>query len=256
MELHSFTAHNSNMKAFSAAIAAAAVAGASAEAFHPFVGYAAHPATVSYGGLVAHPNGAVTPDYTPAQKAVAAHHFALKYGKREAEAEPYYGYGYGLPYFGYGKSAPCVNAANVPVPCAHLGKREADPQVLLGGYAGLPYAGYGAALPYAVAAPVVTSVKVPTLKTEKVPCVNDAGEAVDCALGPVDAKAVKYSVDLVEHQLGKRSADSEAEADPLLYFAAPYGHRYGFPHNVYGQELIHSSNLGICTNYLGAQVPC
>ena len=71
---------------------------------------------------------------------------------------------------------------------------------------------------------------------------------------------MKYSVDLVEHQLGKRSADSEAEAkaeaDPLLYFAAPYGHRYGFPHNVYGQELIHSSNLGICTNYLGAQVPC
>ena len=65
---------------------------------------------------------------------------------------------------------------------------------------------------------------------------------------------MKYSVDLVEHQLGKRSADSEA--DPLLYFAAPYGHRYGFPHNVYGQELIHSSNLGVCTNYLGAQVPC
>ena len=88
----------------SAAIAAAAVAGASAEAFHPFAYGYAHPATVSYGGLVAHPNGAVTPDYTPAQKAVAAHHFALKYGKREAEAEPYYGYGYGLPYFGYGKS--------------------------------------------------------------------------------------------------------------------------------------------------------
>merc|ERR1711992_480939 len=65
-----------------------------------------------------------------------------------AAAEPW-GYGlYGHPLV-YGKSAPCVNAANVPVPCAHLGKREADPQILLGGYAGLPYAGYGAALPYA-----------------------------------------------------------------------------------------------------------
>ena len=78
-----------------------------------------------------------------------------------------------------------MNAANVPVPCAHLGKREADPQVLLGGYAGLPYAGYGAALPYAVAAPVVTSVKVPTLKTEKVPCVNDAGEVEIIFLGRI-----------------------------------------------------------------------
>merc|ERR1712192_375905 len=51
------------------------------------------------------------------------------YGKREAEAEPYLGYaglGYaGLGYgyagaYGYGKSAPCVNAANFPVPCRGL----------------------------------------------------------------------------------------------------------------------------------------
>merc|ERR1711887_14160 len=58
-----------------------------------------------------------------------------------------YGYGYGL------KSAPCVNAANVPVPCAgvHLiGKREAeaDPKAdagyleYLGGYYGGYYPGY------------------------------------------------------------------------------------------------------------------
>merc|ERR1711970_1135730 len=43
------------------------------------------------------------------------------YGKREAEAEPYLGYaGLGYGYagaYGYGKSAPCVNAANFPVPC-------------------------------------------------------------------------------------------------------------------------------------------
>ena len=44
--------------------------------------------------------------------------------KREADAEPqYFGAGYGhagLGYagvYGYGKSAPCVNAFNLPVPC-------------------------------------------------------------------------------------------------------------------------------------------
>merc|ERR1712098_430596 len=78
-----------------------------------------------------------------------------------AEADPFYGYGYagtyGLGYHGLGylglKSAPCVNAANVPVPCAHgvglvhYGKREAEAEAdpFYGyGYAGLGYAGlYG-----------------------------------------------------------------------------------------------------------------
>merc|ERR1712126_617362 len=87
-----------------------------------------------------------------------------------AEADPYYGYGYagayGLGYHGLGyvglKSAPCVNAANVPVPCAHglglvhYGKREAEAEaaVLFAGfgypaygYAGLGYAGLGYAAP-------------------------------------------------------------------------------------------------------------
>merc|ERR1712112_535913 len=77
-----------------------------------------------------------------------------------AEADPYLlGYGgYGLGYAGLGhrgyagiglKSAPCVNAANVPVPCAaglglHYGKREAEAEPFYGyGYAGLGYAGLG-----------------------------------------------------------------------------------------------------------------
>merc|ERR1712223_429701 len=62
--------------------------------------------------------------------------------KREAEADPqffygyypyaYYGYPYQVGYHGWGvKNGPCVNAANVPVPCAQEGearkKREADP---------------------------------------------------------------------------------------------------------------------------------
>merc|ERR1712168_872665 len=75
--------------------------------------------------LVAHWNGAVTPDYPPAQKVAAAAHFAAGgglgyyglglYGKRSAEAEPYYGLGYGYGGYGYG----------------------------LGGYGGYGYGGYG-----------------------------------------------------------------------------------------------------------------
>merc|ERR1712128_319751 len=67
----------------------------------------------------------------------------------------YTGYPYALGY-GLGvKSAPCVNAANFPVPCAGKRKREADadPALLYGGYAGYPYAhtayGYSAGVPFA-----------------------------------------------------------------------------------------------------------
>merc|ERR1711992_336415 len=89
------------------------------------------PVVTSTTGLVAHPNGAVTPDLTPAQKVATLNHYAAKgvvplvhYGKREAEAEAdtwgygyapaVYGYGsrfYGYPYGGYGY---------------HYGKRSAD----------------------------------------------------------------------------------------------------------------------------------
>ena len=101
----------------------------------------------------------------------------MAYASAEAEAEadpsalyyghygyPYghYGYGYGLgyyggyyggyPYYGYGKSAPCVNAANVPVPCAGRKRREAeaeaDPSALYYGYYGLRYPYYGYGYPY------------------------------------------------------------------------------------------------------------
>merc|ERR1712240_547383 len=95
----------------------------------PWLGYGLPAVGLPVAPLVAHPNGAVTPDYTPAQKLAAADHFAKGGGrvhlpllaghaiwKREAEAAPYYGLGYG----GY----------------AGLG---------YGGYAGLGYgAGYGA----------------------------------------------------------------------------------------------------------------
>jgi len=104
---------------------------------------AVHP-VVSTSGLVAHPDGAVTPDYTPAQKVAAAQHFAAKgayalplhpvyhtYGKREADAEakPYWGYGgYGLPATTLGYGYPSVYHT--------YGKREAEAEAK-------PYWGYG-----------------------------------------------------------------------------------------------------------------
>merc|ERR1711992_63517 len=104
------------------------------------------PAVYTQGGLVAHPDGAVTPDYTPAQKVAAAQHFAAKgayalplhpvyhtYGKREADAEakPYWGYGgYGLPAATLGYGYPSVYHT--------YGKREAEAK---------PYYGYGYGLP-------------------------------------------------------------------------------------------------------------
>jgi len=125
--------------------------------------------------------------------------------KREAEADPailysgLHGYGYaGLPYattyattyaapIAVGKSAPCVNAANVPVPCNgaavygypyayglhHLGKREAEaePALVYSGLHGYGYAG----LPYATtyAAPLVHSSHVGL-------CLNYVGQRVPC----------------------------------------------------------------------------
>jgi len=137
--------------------------------------------------------------------------------KREAEADPallYSGLGYAhaapLAYTTYaapiavGKSAPCVNAANVPVPCNahgskgtnrslwnyvnggaavygypyayglhHLGKREAEaePALVYSGLHGYGYAG----LPYATtyAAPLVHSSHVGL-------CLNYVGQRVPC----------------------------------------------------------------------------
>merc|ERR1712002_21160 len=159
---------SNNMKFLVAFSAIVAMAYAEAD---PYYGYGyAGTYGLGYVGLKSAPcvNAANVP-------VPCAHGLGLvHYGKREAEADPYYGYGYaGLGYlgglYGYGlKSAPCVNAANVPVPCAaggylHYRKREADAEadaaVLYSGfgypaygYAGLGYAGLGYAAPAVVAA--------------------------------------------------------------------------------------------------------
>merc|ERR1712013_51634 len=157
-----------------------------------------------------------------------------------AEADPallYAGYA-GYPYaLGYGvglKSAPCVNAANVPVPCAagyglvhHYGKREAeaDPALLYGAYA--------AAVPFG------------------------SSTGLDPITQGLDLSTQGYAA--YGHYYGKR----EAEADPALLYAGyagyPYAAAYGaFPHAVAATTagLVHSSHVGLCTNYLGAAVPC
>jgi len=153
----------------------------------PWLGYGLPAVGLPVAPLVAHPNGAVTPDYTPAQKLAAADHFAKGGGrvhalpllaghaiwKREAEAEPWLGYGYGLPAVGL-PVAPLVAHPNgavtpdytpaqklaaadhfakgggrvhLPLLAGHaIWKREAEaaPYYGLGygGYAGLGYGGY------------------------------------------------------------------------------------------------------------------
>jgi len=242
-----------------------------------------------------------------------------------AEADPallYGGYGYGLGLglgysaYGYGglyagayglaKSAPCVNAANVPVPCAaghFIGKREAeaeaDPAVLYSSY------GYGAYNPYTYGAYGAYPYAGVYSGLKSAPCVNAANIPVPCAAGAV-------------HYIGKREAEAEpeAEADAAVLYSSygyPYGYaatglayNYGIPavHTVAAAPAVtstyavaapavaatyaaapavvaapavaavhanaylghavaatpfgytHSSNVGVCTNYLGAQVAC
>merc|ERR1711936_585954 len=155
-----------------------------------------------------------------------------------AEADPqllYGGYGYaglagyaGYPYaLGYGlglKNAPCVNAANIPVPCAGKRKRDADadPALLYGayGYAGVPFASSTGLDP-----------------------ITQGLDASTQGLAPY----AHYGYGLGYY--GKRDAD----ADPALLYG---GYGYGYAGYPYAYGITHPSNLGLCVNYIGAQVPC
>merc|ERR1712179_178111 len=152
-----------------------------------------------------------------------------------AEADPYYAYGLGYAHHGYAlglKSAPCVNAANVPVPCAAgyaghylhaYGKRdaeakaEADPYYGYGyhglGCAGLGYRGLGYAHHGVVAAPAVVAA----------------------------APAVVAPVATVHNAV----LGTAALPNPV----------HAVAHTGYG-AVVHSSHIGVCTNYLGEQVSC
>merc|ERR1711892_346083 len=234
---------------------------------------------------------------------------AAAYAEAEADADAVYGaygyagglygaYGYGAGLYGahgygaglYGahgysalKSAPCVNAADVPVACAgptypvagypyaahYYGKRDAGAYAYAGhaavGYAGHAAVGYAAAGYAGIPNPVHAVAATPfglTHSSNVGLCTNYLGAAVSC---------------------GRKKREADAEADAALlyggYAAYPSAYGYGigaYPYaahgtavvatnNVlghavatgpYGLGAIHSSHVGVYTNYLGAQVPC
>jgi len=181
------------------------------------------PAVYTKDGLVAHADGAVTPDYTPAQKVAAATHFAAKgihpvfhsglyLGKREAEAKSdAWGYGYGLPY-AYG------GAYASPYYGHYLGKRDAEAKSDAWGYYGLPYGGVYS--PY-------TYGGVRYLGKRDAEAKSDAwgyyGLPYGGVYSPYTYGGVRY--------LGKR--DAEAKSDAWGYYGLPYGGVYS-PYTTYG----------------------
>merc|ERR1712029_577836 len=99
----------STMKAFVALFSMVASALADPEAYWT-------PAVYTPSGLVAHANGALVPDYTPAQKAAAAAHLTTKANE----------YALKYPYGAYTHAYSAHPYAFAAYPYHHLGKREAD----------------------------------------------------------------------------------------------------------------------------------
>merc|ERR1712121_316811 len=170
--------------------------------------------------LVVHWDGAVTPDYTGAQKAAAAAHFAAKgfvygypalhlIGKREAEAEPYYGLGYGYGGYLYGKRS---------------AEAEAKP------YYG--YGGYGLGLGYGyAAAPVVEPKDSGLIFTPSSGAITPAFTDAQKEANPEIAEgsdSIKVPVVTGVHLIGKR------EAEPYYYGGLGYG--YGLGYYGYGKR--------------------
>merc|ERR1712168_1700527 len=175
--------------------------------------------------LVVHWDGAVTPDYTGAQKAAAAAHFAAKgfvygypalhlIGKREAEAEPYYGLGYGYGGYGYGGYL--------------YGKRSAEAEAKP--YYG--YGGYGLGLGYGYAvAPVVEPKDSGLIITPSSGAVTPAFTDAQKEANPEIAEgsdSIKVPVVTGVHLIGKR------EAEP--YYGLGYGYGYGLGYYGYGKR--------------------
>jgi len=175
----------------------------------------AAPAVYTTNGLVAHANGAVTPDYTPAQKVAAATHLAAKgihpvfhsglyLGKREAEAKPD-AWGYGLPLTYGGVYAP-YNYGGYH----YLGKRDAEAKSDAWGY-GYPYGGVYS--PY-------TYGGYHYLGKRDAEAKSDAwGYGLPLAYGGVYSPYTTYG----GYHFGKR----DAEAKPWGYYGLPYGGVYG-----------------------------
>merc|ERR1712142_279772 len=191
------------------------------------------------------------------------------YGKREAEAEPEPwtvgqiaagahvaeaikdGRAHNVGVITNAAIAPiaATHVAYAGYPYAYYGKREAeaDPAlVYTSGLVGYPYAVGAHAVTYAGAPHAVAHTPFGTTHSSNVGiCTNVSGAVVPCRR--------------------KR----EADADPALVYAGAVPYTYGvLPYaGVHGTNpvhavaytaagLTHSSNVGICTNYVGAVVPC
>merc|ERR1711868_53906 len=198
-------------------------------------------------------------------------HAGVYYGKREAEAEPWT-----VGQIAAGAHVAeaikdgrahnvgvITNAAIAPVAATHVvsayagypytygyyGKREAeaDPAVVYtSGLVGYPYTVGAHAVTYAGAPHAVAYTPFGVTHSSNVGiCTNVDGAVVPCRR--------------------KR----EADADPALVYAGAVPYTYGvLPYaGVHGTNpvhavahtaagLTHSSNVGICTNYVGAVVPC
>ena len=135
-------------------------------------------------------------------------------------------------------------------PYAYYGKREAeaDPALVYStGLVGYPYAVGAHAVTYAGAPHAVAHTPFGTTHSSNVGiCTNVNGAVVPCRR--------------------KREADADpalvsaGAAVPYTYGVLPYAGVHGtnpvhaVAHTAAG--LTHSSNVGICTNYVGAVVPC
>merc|ERR1712114_26796 len=191
------------------------------------------------------------------------------YGKREAEAEPE---PWTVGQIAAGAHVAeaikdgrahnvgvITNAAIAPIAATHVayagypytyyGKREAeaDPAlVYTSSLVGYPYAVGAHAVTYAGAPHAVAHTPFGTTHSSNVGiCTNVSGAVVPCRR--------------------KREADADpalvyAGAVPYTYGVLPYAGVHG-PNPVHAVAhtaagLTHSSNVGICTNYVGAVVPC
>lgn len=216
---------------------------------------------------------------------------AAAYADAEAEADPYLLYGgyngyhgglgwggyhgayAGLPYgaYGYAHSAyPYALSSAVKSVEVQPGTVEVKSTPIVHAAPALVHAA-----PLLHAAPaVVAAAPAVAPYVAGAPCVNHLGVPVPCALGHPLVNT---------HAIAKR--DAEAEADPAYFYNGYHGyaglghfgygyggygyaHAYGaYPYGVhagYGlapsdpthPHLVHTSRLGVCVNYLGAQVPC
>merc|ERR1711872_952992 len=170
-----------------------------------------------------------------------------------AAAEPFYPYGIGYagiaPYAGL-KSAPCVNAANIPVPCTY-GKREAEPFYPYAGYAAyaanipVPCNGVfaygkreaeaeadpsvvvagGVVAPYAstyvasAVAPAVATIAAPAVATVAAPAI--AAPAVAAVAAPAAVPAVYASAPVTTVAAAPAVAAPAVAAPAVATYAAP-----------------------------------